>query len=468
MIMRPKGPIRPPPITFLFTRAPPPLTIRPMTRFALPLCASLLIAAAPIASVAQDDFKPLFNGKDLSGWVNVNCAPNTFTVRDGMIICTGFPTGVLRTDRQYENFELELEWRHMRTGGNAGLFVWSDPITAPGVPFTRSIEVQILDGRNSETYTSHGDVFAIHGAVLTPDRPHPRGAMRSLPSEWRANPSPEWNHYRVVCNDGVIKLSVNGKEVSGGSQCKPRKGYICLESEGSEVHFRNIRIRELPSTNPRPDEIAPPAQGFKSLYTGLDLQGWVHDPGHLGHWTPKDWVLDYDGKSQAADPNLWTEKEYGDFVLICDWRWTSKGTKRMLPVILPNGDYALDENGNRKHVETLDAGDSGIYLRGNSKSQVNIWCWPAGSGEVYGYREDRSLPESIRAGVTPREKADRPIGQWNRFIITMKGDRLTVELNGKTVIENAQLPGVPARGRIALQHHGDPIQFANIYIKELE
>jgi hypothetical protein len=439
-----------------------------MTRFALPFCASLLIAAAPISGLAQDDFKPLFNGQDLSGWVNVNCAPNTFTVRDGMIICTGFPTGVLRTDRHYENFELELEWRHMKPGGNAGLFVWSHPITAPGVPFTRSIEVQILDGRNSETYTSHGDVFAIHGAVLTPDRPHPRGSMRSLPSEWRAKPSPEWNHYRVVCNDGVIKLSVNGKEVSGGSQCKPRKGYICLESEGSEVHFRNIRIRELPSTNPKPDEIAPFAEGFKSIYTGLDLEGWVQDPGHAGHWTPKDWVLDYDGKSEAADKNLWTEKEYGDFVMICDWRWTNKGEKRMLPVLLPNGDYALDENGNRKQVETLEAGDSGIYLRGNSKSQVNIWCWPVGSGEVYGYREDRSLPEAIRAGVTPREKADKPIGQWNRFIITTKGDRLTVELNGKTVIENAQLPGVPARGRIALQHHGDPIQFANIYVKELE
>jgi sugar lactone lactonase YvrE len=77
------------------------------------------------------------------------------------------------------------------------------------------------------------------------------------------------------------------------------------------------------------------------------------------------------------------------------------------------------------------------------------------------------LPAEIREGVTPKVKADKPIGQWNRFIITMKGDRLTVVLNDKTVIENAQLPGVPARGPIALQHHGDPIQFANLYIKEL-
>jgi hypothetical protein len=438
-----------------------------MNRIILHVAAAALFASTLLCPGAEEDFKPLFNGQDLSGWVNVNCAPGTFTVRDGMIVCTGVPTGVMRTERHYENFELELEWRHMKEGGNAGLFVWSDPVTSPGVPFTRSIEVQILDGRNSETYTSHGDVFAIHGAVLTPDRPHPRGAMRSLPSEWRAKPAGEWNHYRVTCKDGVVKLAVNGKEVSGGSDCKPRKGYICLESEGSEVHFRNIRVREFPSTHPKPEEIAGLDEGFKSIYTGLDLQGWVQDPGHAGHWQPKDWILDYDGKSEAKDPSLWTEKEYKDFVLICDWRWTRKGTKQMLPVLLPNGEYALDENGNRKTAEVLDAGDSGIYLRGNSKSQVNIWCWPAGSGEVYGYREDRNLPPEVRAGVTPKEKADKPIGEWNRFVITMKGDRLTVQLNGKTVIENAQLPGVPAQGRIALQHHGDPIQFANIYVKEL-
>lgn len=416
----------------------------------------------------EKDFVPLFNGSDLSGWVNVNCAPDTFTVRDQMIVSTGVPTGVMRTERQYENFILELEWRHMQPGGNAGLFVWSDPVTAPGVPFTRSIEVQILDGRNSETHTSHGDVFSIHGATLKPDRPHPTGAMRCLPSERRSNPSPEWNHYRVVCNDGVIKLSVNGKEVTGASECNPRKGYICLESEGTECHFKNIRIQELPSTNPGPEKVAAQAEGFQSLYTGLDLAGWKDDPGHAGHWQAKDWILDYDGKSEAQDKNLWSEKEYGDFVMICDWRWTGKPEKVERPVILPTGEYEVDEQGNQKQVEVSDAGDSGIYVRGSSKNQINMWCWPVGSGEVYGYRTDKSMPAEVRAAVTPEVVADNPIGRWNRFIITMKGDRLTVNLNGQDVIAEAQLPGVARRGPIALQHHGDPIQFANIYIKELE
>ena len=107
----------------------------------------VVAACATAVQGAEADWTPLFNGRDLTGWVNVNCAPNTFTVRDGIIVSTGVPTGVMRTERQYENFELELEWRHMRPGGNAGLFVWSAPITAVGQPFAKAIEVQILDGR---------------------------------------------------------------------------------------------------------------------------------------------------------------------------------------------------------------------------------------------------------------------------------------------------------------------------------
>jgi len=434
----------------------------------IPIFAMILLAGAPVLVAAEEGFAPLFNGRDLSGWVNVNCAPETFTARDGMIVSTGKPTGVMRTDRMYENFILELEWKHLHKGGNAGLFAYSDAITAPGVPFTRSIEVQIIDGNDPNgLWTGHGDVFSIHGATFVPDRPHPKGWTRCLPSELRAKPAGEWNHYRVESRDGKLTLAVNGKVVSGGTKCVPRKGYICLESEGSEAHFRNIRIKELPSSNPPANEVAETDQGFKSLYTGLDFRGWKVDRGSEGHWKAKDWTLDYDGKSEAQEKDLWTEKEYGDFELIVDWRFTRKPEIKPAPVILPSGDYATNDDGSRKMVEVPDAGDSGIYLRGNSKSQVNIWCWPVGSGEVYGYREDKEMSAAVRAGVTPKVKADKPPGEWNRFKITMKGDRLTVVLNEKTVIENAQLPGVPARGPIALQHHGDPIQFANVYVREL-
>src|SRR5262249_46655316 len=160
-----------------------------------------------------------------------------------------------------------------------------------------------------------------------------------------------------------------------------------------------------PGSNPRPEMVAFEDRGFRPLYTGIDLSGWKQDEGHAGHWQPRDWTLNYDGKSTAKDKDLWTEREDGDFELVCDWRWTAKPKKMMRPVILPGGDYALDENGKQKEVEVLDAGDSGIYLRGSSKSQVNMWCWPVGSGEVYGYRTDKNLPAEVRAGVTPKVRA---------------------------------------------------------------
>jgi len=409
---------------------------------------------------AEDGFVPLFNGKDLTGWVNVNCAPETWQVKDGLIVCSGIPTGVLRTDKQYENYILELEWQHTKKGGNAGLFIHSDAITAPGVPFTRSIEVQIMDGNG-------GDVFAIHGATLTPDKPHPKGWMRALPAKDCTKPAGQWNHYRVESRDGYVTLSVNGQVVTRASKCDPRKGYICLESEGSEVHFRNIRISGLPSSNPPAELVAQKDQGFRCLYNGLNLNGWKVPAGSENHWRAKDWILDYDGKSEAQDKDLWTEKQFGNFTLIVDWRLPSEPKDADMPVILPDGSQAADAAGKPVTVAVPSAGDSGIYLRGSSKSQINIWSWPIGSGEIWGYRTDNSMSPEVRRGATPTLNADNPPGQWNRFEITAVGKKISVKLNGKIVISEAQLPAMPARGPIGLQHHGDPVQFANIYIKEL-
>jgi len=429
----------------------------------LPLLAACAVPG--IDSGTDDDFVDLFNGKDLTGWVNVNCADDTWTVRDGMIVCNGKPTGVMRTERMYRNFIAEFEYKHMTTGGNAGFFVWSDPIPAQGVPFTRSIEIQVIDGWETENWTSHGDVFAIHGATLHPDRAHPAGWERCLPSERRANGTGEWNHFRITAIDGTIKLAVNGKVVSGGFDIRPRLGYLCLESEGAEVYFRNLKIRELPAEMRLGDDFtANQARGFTSLYNGRDLSGWDVKPEHENHWKSEDWRLTYDGKSS----DLWSLKEYGDFEMIVDWRWTGASKEVELPVVLADGSVQLDNRGQEVKQLVQEAGDSGIYLRGSSKSQVNIWCWPIGSGEVYGYRTDSSMPEEVRAGVTPSENADAPLGEWNRFYITMVGDRLTVVLNGKTVIRGAQLPGVDLRGKIGLQNHGAPLEFANLFIRELD
>ena len=222
-----------------------------------------------------------------------------------------------------------------------------------------------------------------------------------------------------------------------------------------------------------------PPPGFVSLFNGRDLTGWKIPEGDNGHWKIVNGVIDYDAQSEAPkDKNLWSEKSYKDFVLRADWRIKATPYRnKNARIVMPDGSDKKDENGKVIQIDVPDS-DSGIFLRGAGKAQVNIWCWPVGSGEFYGYRTDAKMPPEIKAGITPKVNADKNIGEWNTFEITLRGDRVTVVLNGKTVVENAQLPGIPAEGPLALQHHGrfengkyvgppSLVQFRNIFIKEL-
>jgi Domain of Unknown Function (DUF1080) len=416
---------------------------------------------------------PIFNGTDLSGWTKVNCWDDTFQAKDGMLFCTGNPTGFLRTDRMYENYVLEFDWKHEKEQGNAGLFVWSDPIPSPSQNmFPRSVEVQIMltpDAKDKEgrlLYTGQGDVFSIWGAKMTPLRPHPAGWERTLPSERVTKGAGEWNHYKVTCDHGNLTLEINGKEVSGAKDVSPRKGYICLEAEGSPIWFRNIMVHELPHTQPplAPRDVAIDGRGLEPMFDGRTLADWREEKGKEGHWKVEGGVVKYDGKGDT----LWSASEYESFELTCDWRWTKEHQGKMMrPYIDAEGNEVKNPDGSVKMKE-IEERDSGIYLRGSSKAQVNIWTWPVGSGEVYGYRTDNNMSPVIRKACTPRVPADRPVGEWNRFVIRLVGDRLNVWLNGEHVIVNAHLPLVPARGPLALQSHGCPIEFQNVFVRKLQ
>jgi hypothetical protein len=220
-------------------------------------------------------------------------------------------------------------------------------------------------------------------------------------------------------------------------------------------------------------------EGFVTLFNGKDFSNWKVPEGDNGHWKIIDGVIDYDGESEAkGDKHLWSEKEYGNFTLRCDWR--IKETPYLnsrVPIIKFDGTHKLDAAGKPITITVPDS-DSGVLIRGSMKSQINIWCWPCGSGEVYGYRMDPSMSASVRAGVLPKLNADHDIGQWNTFEITVRGDRLTVVNNGHKVLDDAELPGLAPRGPVGLQHHGSKkngewtsppalVQFRNISIKEL-
>ena len=227
--------------------------MRPVAVLAVLIVLIGLLTATGLARQPALAFVDLFNGKNLEGWVNVNTAEETWKVRDGVLICSGRPIGVMRSATQYENFVLHIEWMHMEAGGNSGVFVWSEAEPDPRSRLPNGVEVQMLElewpslnrvnGVTPPLAYVHGELFGVGGVKTTPD--NPRGE-RSMSIENRCKGKGEWNTYDVVAIDGVIKLSVNGKFVNGISNATRRRGYLCLESEGAEIHFRNIRIMELP------------------------------------------------------------------------------------------------------------------------------------------------------------------------------------------------------------------------------
>jgi hypothetical protein len=382
------------------------------------LLSALLLPASERAADGDesDGFKPMFNGKDLTGWVRVNNAPGTFFVKDKEVVTTGLPIGFMRTEKMYENFIADFEWKHLPPKpdavGNSGFFVWCDPLPAIGSPFTRGIEVQVLvnltykDKKTGKvSATSHGDLFSIWGATCVPDRPHPLGWARCLPSEDRAKGAGEWNHYRVEAKDGVIKLAVNGKVVSGVSKCKPRKGYLALEAEGSECRFRNFKIKELPTTDPKPEEVCKEAQDFTTVFTGLNLDGWDVGADQKSHWKvdPIQNMLTYDGKVEEGG-HIITPRKYGDFEMILDVR-------------LPK-----------------DASKTFLALRGNDR---------------------------LNADLTKGEP-----GKWNRFTITCKGGTVTTRL-GKKVLSEVTDKEFAQKAPIQLGAHG-PASFCNLFLRELK
>ena len=220
-----------------------------------------LISLNDITSRSKGKSAPLI-------WRDVNTAPDTWTVKKNILMCSGNPIGVMRSENQFENFMLHIEWMHLEAGGNSGLFIWSAANPDPENRLPDGVEVQMLeldwvnlnkrDGVTPPIAYVHGELFGVGGVKTVPD--NPRGE-RSKSIENLCKGKGEWNIYDVVCIDGVVKLSVNGKVVNGISQATQKKGYICFESEGAPIHFRNLTIIELAPGVTSPEQTAPEIKG---------------------------------------------------------------------------------------------------------------------------------------------------------------------------------------------------------------
>jgi Domain of Unknown Function (DUF1080) len=222
---------------------------------------SILVRAEQPVRAMIDDSQPGFRDLTAADFTPVNSAPDTWSWKDGVLQCTGQPVSVIRTAKEYKNFELVVEWSHQKPAGNSGVFLWATPASItkltteakPGLP--DGIEVQILDhaftekmaaaGKKTDWFGTNGDVFPVR-VKMTPFPPLSPDGSRSFPRKHLAKGHGEWNHYYIRAINGEVRLWVNGEEVSGGTACDPARGFLCLESEGSPIHFRKLRIRELP------------------------------------------------------------------------------------------------------------------------------------------------------------------------------------------------------------------------------
>jgi len=198
-----------------------------------------LLALLMLVGCTQPERISLFNGQDLTGWVFVlrdkDADPTTvWSVSDGIIHCTGRPSGYIRTEADYADYKLHVEWRRPGPVGNSGVLVH---MSLPDTVWPRSIEAQLNWGDAGDFWVIGGADFAEHVETTTRRVPKLAGCSE--------NPVGQWNTYEIVCRGNTIRASVNGVLQNKATEATISSGKICLQSERSPIEFRNIYIESL-------------------------------------------------------------------------------------------------------------------------------------------------------------------------------------------------------------------------------
>lgn len=445
-------------------------------------------AIRPQAILENAAWTELFNGKDLAGWKGDT---EGYVVEDGVLVCQKGARNLV-TEKQYSDFAFHFEFK-LEESGNNGVGI---RVPEGGHPASDGMEIQILD-HNGSKYT--GEAVMANGqkrklSWLKPWQYH--GSIYGVvPSKTGyLKPVGEWNTETIIAIEDHIIVILNGAVIvdaylddvtplAGSHKGLHNKaGHIMFAGHSDRVEFRNLKLADY-ATSPatiKGGKTNTPPEGFSALFNGTDLDGWkglahrnansrralkgdalkeaqaAADKVMEDHWSVKDGILTYDGKGAS----LCTAKDYGDFEFYCDWK-------------IPAG------------------ADSGIYLRGTP--QVQIWDpWDPRVKEgqdpltdpadwVAAYRNGRNLGSgglwnNKRWRNAPTVLADKPSGEWNTFLIRMVGEKVSIWLNNKLIVDRVKLENywdktgklpIPRADQIELQHHGSELFFRNLYVREL-
>lgn len=377
-----------------------------------------------LASLAQETGEPLqpppvLLDRELATWAAMPPAPGAWRLEGGLLVGRGTPLGFLRSRRALGDLRLSFRWRRPEGGPAPTVLLRSAALPETG---------------------------AARPAGIALDLPDPGDR--------------EWHRVRVELRGKTLRQQADGAAPEE-RQVPEGRGHLAFAADGRPLEIGELEVVALGP--PPPSPLPPPEEDWRALYNGADLSGWRRGEEARSHWHAEGERLVFDG----GGDHLWTLADFADVELVLDWRWPAPPVRREVPVVLADGSVARNPDGSPRLIEIADAGDSGVFLRGSEKAQVNLWCWPVGSGGIYGYRTDAALPPEIRAAATPARPADRPPGEWNRLRVLLRGERVRVWVNGTPVVPDAWLPGLPPRGPLGLQAHGSPVEFTNLYVRSL-
>ena len=217
----------------------------PLPRLAL---AAAFLAAAFVNAFAADAVTPiakteLFNGKDTAGWVAfpTETSKGTWSIKDGLLACTGTPSGFLRTEKSYKQYRFTVEWRFTKAG-NTGVVVH---MTLPDAVWPKSIECQGMHDRQGDFYFWNGATVKDGTELKNKKTGEVRGYRIGRPGESAEKPVGEWNTFTTVCDKNGVTIIVNGKEVNKATGANLSEGFIGLQVEGGAFEVKRCTLEPL-------------------------------------------------------------------------------------------------------------------------------------------------------------------------------------------------------------------------------